>query len=101
MRGMYLKVHENNGGKIVAVCDEDLIGKTFQEGDAILDLDKYKTFYHGKKVEDEEIKNAFKSFSSANIVGKKSISLAISAGLISKDDVLHVKGVPYVQIYNI
>lgn len=96
---MYLKIHETKEGKIVAVCDEYLIGKKFEEGDSILDLAKYKDFYKGKKASNDDIKNAFKTFSSANLVGEKSVKLAIYLGIVFKESVKYIKGIPYVQIY--
>jgi len=85
----------------VAVCDENLIGKVFHEGAKTLDLAKYKSFYNGKKANTQEVKDALKYFSSANLVGKESIGLALSLKLISKDDVSYIENVPHVQIYRI
>ena len=98
---MYLKIHETREGKIVAVCDEDLLGKTFEEGKAFLDLKTYRNFYDGGKADEAKVKDALKSFSSANLVGKKSIGVARALGLIEDEDIKYIRGVPYSQIYNI
>lgn len=98
---MYLKIHDTKNGRVVAVCDGELLGKTFQEGEIVLDLDTYNSFYNGKKTDEIEVKTALQSFSSANLVGKKSIALAINLRLISKNNVMYVDGIPYVHIYKI
>jgi len=33
---MYLKIHEQQGKKIIAVCDKELIGKILTDGNAYL-----------------------------------------------------------------
>ena len=98
---MYLKIHETKDGRIVAVCDDGLLGKIFQEGKAVLDLKTYINFYNGEKGKNSTIKKALQSFSSANLVGRESTAMAINLGLISKEDVRYIQGIPYVQIYRI
>ena len=98
---MYLKIHETEAGRIVAVCDEDLLGQVLTDGKTFLDLKKYEDFYNGKKVKSRQIKAALKSFSSANIVGKESIAAALSTGLVSESYVKYIKNIPYVQVYKI
>ena len=98
---MYLNIHDMRSGRIVAVCDENLIGKTFLEGEAVLDLKKHSGFYKGKKASKDEVVIALKSFTSANLVGQESVSVAISMGIISEDNIQYIEEIPHVQIYNI
>jgi hypothetical protein len=96
---IYLKVHETeNGGRILAMCDKSLIGRVLEEGDVYIDLKNYSDFYVGELIKDEkeiEVKNV----SSVNIIGKEAVALAIKNGVIKKDDVRTVEGVPYAQVY--
>ena len=98
---MYLKIHETRGGRIVAICDEALVGKVLQDGKAVLDLNTYKNFYVGHKANEKEVEDALKSFSSANIVGNDPIAIAIKLKLVSKDDIVYIKGTPHIQIYKL
>ena len=98
---MYLKIHDNPSGKIVAVCDEDLIGKVLENKDIYMDLDKYRSFYIGESVDEKKIKDALVSFGSANIVGTQSVAIALSMGLATKKDVMYIKKTPYIQIYQL
>jgi len=98
---MYLKVHENARGNIVAACDADLIGKVFEDKKGYLDLDRYRGFYVGEKASDASVKSALKAFGSANLVGKRAVKSAVELGLAGRDDVMYIKGIPYIQIYRI
>jgi hypothetical protein len=100
-RYMYLRIHQTQGGKVVAACDEDLVGKILEDGRAYMDLDRYRAFYVGKIVGMKEVKEALHGFVSANLVGKDAVESAIEAGVASKDDILYIKKTPYIQIYNI
>ena len=98
---MYLKIHENAEGRIVAVCDKDLIGKVFESKSLYLDLDKYRSFYIGELATEEMVKNALKRFTSVNIVGKKAVNVAVKNGLVGKDEIKYINKVPYIQVYKI
>ncbi|MFN7991103.1 MAG: DUF424 family protein [Candidatus Micrarchaeia archaeon] len=98
---MYLRIHESPKGRIVAVCDEDLIGKVLEGKDIVMDLDRYRSFYVGGKAGPGEVKDALGSFSSANIVGKESVATAIGIGLAGKNDVMYINKTPYIQIYRL
>lgn len=98
---MYLKVHESGRQRIVAVCDEELVGKVLAEGAACLDLDRYRNFYVGVKAGVKEVRAALESFTSANLVGRKAVDVALAAGLARPDGVMYINGIPYIQIYRI
>jgi hypothetical protein len=98
---MYMKIHREGKAIVVALCDEDVIGKVFTEGDVILDLKNYASFYKGEKVDEDTASRALLSATSANIVGKRSVALAEKQGLIKRRDVKKIGGVPHVQIYRI
>jgi len=98
---MYLKIHENAKGKVVAACDADLIGKVYEDKCGYLDLDRYKGFYVGERTTDSALKAALGDFGSANLVGKKAVAMARKLGLIDDDDVKYIKGIPYIQLYRI
>jgi hypothetical protein len=98
---MFLRIHETAKGKVVAVCDEELIGRVLDDGKAYMDLDRYRAFYVGDKAGRKQVLDALRSFSSANMVGKESVSVALSAKVAADDDIMYIKNKPYIQIYNI
>jgi uncharacterized protein len=98
---MYLRIHENGGQRVVAVCDEELIGKALSDGKTYLDLEAHRGFYVGEKADAAGVKKALASFTSANLVGKNAVKVALGMDLASNDDVMYINRIPYIQIYKI
>ncbi len=96
---MYLNTIKTPKGKILAVCDKELIDKTLKDGEIILDIKKHSTFYKGKLVNEKELLNELKNADSFNLVGKRCIEIAHKSGLIDKTIVKFIDGVPHIQIY--
>lgn len=98
---MWVKRHKSSR-TVVAICDENLLGKKFTEG--IKQLDVRESFYKGEKLTKSEVisimKYEFKSDSTFNIVGKESIQTAIEAGIIGKNEFSKVKNIPFTLIIN-
>jgi hypothetical protein len=91
-----VKVYQQAGQTVVAACDEELIGQTFEEGEMIL---KVTSFYDGSLASEEELVVKLKSATCANLVGNRTIEVAVSAGIIDKDGVIKIGGVPHAQLY--
>ena len=85
---------------VVAICDEELIGKTFEENNYQLHIKE--NFYKGEEKTSEEVKNIIKSMSEEdatfNIVGKKAINLAIETGFINQNNVRRIANIPYTMV---
>ena len=101
MKTMYVKVHETNKGKIVAACDEELLGKVLDDGNAYLDLKMHRAFYEGELIGEKELEDALSKFQSANLVGKLAVSVALKLKLASKDSVIYINKTPHIQIYRL
>lgn len=84
------------GGLMLAVCDKELRGKTFEDGE--LQLDCASNFYAGDETESSTAQRLLKNCENANLVGEKSVAAAIAAGIVDVDSVKRIKDVPYVQI---
>lgn len=97
----YMKIHKNAQGCVVAVCDEELLGKVFEEKGKALDLKAHAGFYNGGLAGEKGVLERLKSFSSLNIVGRNAVALAIKAKLADKSQVCEIAGVPHVEIYKI
>ena len=57
---IYLRVIIEGAEKLVAACDEDLIGEYFEEDNRVLDVKE--GFYKGEKVDIEELFAALKEY---------------------------------------
>jgi len=93
---MIVKIHKtDNNRMMVAVCDTELLGKKFEEGDKQLDLTA--DFYKGEEKTDQEVADLMRNAYILNLVGKKTVTLAINEDLITGDHVQTIDDVPYAQ----
>lgn len=85
---------------VVAVCDNDLIGEKFEEGD--IQLDVKEDFYRGEEVSYERaveiMRDMSKEDATFNIVGEEAIEAAIDAGIIDEGAVRKVEGVSFALV---
>ena len=85
---------------IVAICDSDLLGKKFEEGE--FQLDVKESFFKGDEKSKEEtieiIKDMSKEDATFNIVGKESTKAAIEAGIITEEGVKEIQGIPFALV---
>ncbi|CAD7774835.1 hypothetical protein AIOGIFDO_01668 [Candidatus Methanoperedenaceae archaeon GB37] len=84
---------------IVAVCDEDIIGQCFREGD--LQLEVHRDFYEGEPATIDMVISALADADSANIVGERSIRCAVASGFIDPKEIITIGGVPHAQMVRI
>lgn len=98
-----IKIHKATR-YVVAICDEELLGKKFEDEDGKRQIDLTGNFFKGESKTEEEIIEAIKDFkredASFNIVGKESISYAIKSKLVSQDEIIEVAEIPIVMILN-
>lgn len=93
---MIVKIHKGaDGKKVIAVCDSDLVGKKFEEGD--LQLDISNSFYGGEEKNEEDMTKELKQPCSVNIVGEKSIKFFVDKGLIDEESIIKIKKIPHAQ----
>lgn len=92
---MLVKIHKSYR-QIVAICDKDLLGKTFEEDNREIKIKPH--FFQGENKTPEEvaeiIEKASYDDSTFNIVGKESIDVAVKTGLIKQDGITTIQGVP-------
>ena len=98
---IYFKRYKTEHGDVIAMCDEELIGKIIKEGKIELDLNKYSSFYKGELLEEEDVEALIGDIYSANIVGERSTKIIIKKGLANENDVRKVNGVPLLQLFKI
>ncbi len=96
---MLVKIHKSYRD-VVAICDSELLGKTYEEGEKILEV--RETFYNGEEVSEAELiklaKEMSKEDATFNIVGKKSVEAALKAGIISEEGIKKVEGIPFALV---
>ena len=92
----WVNLHEVDGHVIVTVVDEELMGKEFKEGDAVLKIDEY--FFKGELVDEDVALARMGAATSLYVVGEKAVSLAIKGGFVHPEAVGRIKGIPYAQM---
>ena len=90
---IFVKEHIYHHRKLLAICDGNLIGKTFEEGDKILNVSK--TFYHGTPMFERDILKLIEDNILLNIVGEESVNFALENKLIDKKGIIKIKNIPH------
>ncbi len=78
----YIRVSRTQKEYLVAVCDEDLLGKTICEGE--LELYVNERFFGGELVPLEKCLEQLKIASSFNIIGKTIVDAVIENRMVSE-----------------
>ena len=89
-------VYDQQGEKLLAACDKNLLGNIFEEEE--LHLEVKNSFYSGHEMELEDIDDVFDSATIANLVGENIVGKAIESGFGYEEDIIWVEGVPHLQV---
>lgn len=95
---MILKERRTEQGLLVSVCDADVLGETFEAGDVSLTVNE--GFYAGEDADEVDADAVVESLGRAaiaNLVGTKSVEVAVDAGIIDAGHVLEVDGTLHAQ----
>ena len=96
---IYLKINRTGQNEIIALCDKNLIGKSFCEKDLTLNITE--RFYKGKLTDEKEILRILKDAKNINIVGKDAIKLALKSEIIDKSNIIKIKNIPHAIVFEI
>jgi len=92
---MLVKIHKSYRN-VIAICDSELIGNKFEQGNMQLDLTG--EFFNGEELDEsavlELIKDEKTEDATFNIVGEKSVQLALKTGIIDKQGIKKIQGIP-------
>jgi len=92
---MLIKIHDSYR-KIVALCDSNLIEKTFEEGNRQIKLTPH--FFKGEEKTEQEVfeilEDMKKEDAIFNIVGKQSVSIALRARIIKPEGIISIQKIP-------
>lgn len=92
---MLVKIHSATR-YVVAICDDEVFGKKFEEG--IRGLDMTGTFFKGDFKTEEEVEEIMKDMvredASFNVVGEKACQIAVKTGLVEEEGIFRIDGIP-------
>lgn len=83
---------------ILAACDRELLGKKLKFGE--IDFEIKESFYFEKFLTRAEFSALMKEAAVMNLLGEKAISCCIEKGLVNRNSVKLIDGVPHIQVYN-
>jgi uncharacterized protein len=90
----------NSYRDVVAICDSELLGKVFESEKFQLNIKE--SFYKGEEISEEELFNRIYHLSredaTFNVVGKNSINVALKAGIILKEGIKEIQGIPFALV---
>ena len=93
-----VRVSDYQKNTMVNMSDAELIGRNIIDGELKINISEN---YYGKQiVEKDEAISLLKSASIMNLVGKETISLAISQGIGSESGVKIISEIPFLIIFN-
>lgn len=93
---MIVRERETEEGLLVSVCDPDILGETFEEGEVSLTVDP--DFYDGETADEERVVESLTRATVANIVGTRSVRLAIEHGIVDEEHVLEIDSTLHAQL---
>ena len=93
---MYVKIHRHERDTILAACDEGVVGMTFRDDGAKLDVSEI--FYKGEVTDRPGLVERMKNVSIMNLVGDEVVAIAVEEGYASEEDVITIGGVKHVQV---
>ena len=96
---MLLRERETPKGLLVSVCDPDCLGETYRDGPITLEVTA--SFYGGEEATEadaDEVVDSLRRSDVANLVGERSVGVAIDAGLVDPDAVLEFEATRHAQL---
>lgn len=91
-----VKIHDRINGRVVAICDSDLLGKTLKNKDFKVEVSK--SFYGGEILDEFGIIKIFEKERNINIIGKRIVELCMKLNIINKDHVIYIGDIPHIQL---
>ncbi len=91
-----LKIHRRGPEHLVAACDSELLGRTLAEGKVRLTV--HRSFYHAEEGDSEALRSRLQMATIANLVGERTVAVAVEMGLVEEDCVMIIDGVPHAQM---
>ncbi|NLN71867.1 MAG: DUF424 family protein [Thermoplasmatales archaeon] len=90
-----VRIHAGKEDMLLAACDEDLIGREFREGKMRLRVSG--EFYMGELITEEMLAERMRSASIFNLVGERTVAVAVEQGLVDSDCIIVIDGIKHAQ----
>ena len=91
------KVISASGNLMLNICAPELVDKTLHDGDTKIKINP--NYYSERNVDEHEPKTLLTQCNSINMVGEKTVSLAIGLGIGSEKSIRRIEGVPFLIVF--
>lgn len=96
---VWVKVHHSKTGEtVVAVCDEDLLGKKIKISEGFT-VEVSEAFYGGALIARDELDKYIVQAKILNLLGDAAVSYMVEKGIVPERAVIKLGDIPHVQIY--
>ena len=93
---IYVRIHSNRDERILAACDEEVLGNTYRGNGMRITVSE--EFYNGELVPEEAFVERMKSATIMNLVGHRTIGLAVENGFVDEDCILVIGETRHAQV---
>jgi hypothetical protein len=81
------------------VCDRELLNTTISNGELSVQITEW--FYGNCPASEDMVRDALKKAGSINLMGKRSVRIAIDMGLITPSGCIMIGEIPHAQVYSL
>ena len=92
----YFNLKKEGNNVLLAICDEELLGKTLREGKIAFKISE--DFYKGKKISVDQAVSMIENSTIINLIGNECVKKAIENGFVHPEAVLKIEGISHAQI---
>lgn len=90
----WCKTFKVKGQFVVAICDEDLLGKRIGNE---LKITVEESFYRGELIDENKTLEIMKKSNVCNLLGKNIVELALKNKFIMKENIIFIGDIPHAQ----
>ena len=91
------KLITSSGNIILNICDTELLDKIIKDEKTEIKISS--NYYNENTIDEIEAEHLLEKCTSANMVGEKTISLALKLGVGSEAGVRRIDGIPFLLIF--
>ena len=84
---------------VVAVCDRELINTTIENDGVKIMITE--SFYGNRCATEDEVVEALRATENANIMGERSVALAVKHGFVDADSCILVGTIPHALVFRL
>lgn len=93
----WCKLYRTKQDTVVAICDENILGKKITHTKMNMSVEVKKDFYGGVIINDDQAVKLMNDATIGNLIGTEIVKLAEKNGFITKENIILIDGIPHAQ----